>query len=291
MMKNKLDRQSLTTIYTSYIRPILEYSDVVWSNCSQYLKNLLESIQVEAARIITGLRRGTPQNILYKELGWVSLENRRKQHKMMLMYKIMTDQTPYYLKEIIEPYFHNSTLDRYNLRSVRIFDPPLCRTANYYNSFFPTMLNEMNSIASDLQNIRSSYQFKKLISPTPNSNTRTIDIFKYSGNREINIILCQLRNEASNLNNDLYNDYLSESSTCSCGSSYETASHYFLECTLYTEHRTSLFQNINHETHNHLSIDVILHGCERCDENINKHILLSVTNYIINTRRFRSTYN
>ena len=34
----KLDRKSLETIYTAFIRPILEYGDVICDNCAQYRK-------------------------------------------------------------------------------------------------------------------------------------------------------------------------------------------------------------------------------------------------------------
>ena len=37
-LKFKLDRKSLETIYTAFIRPLLEYGDVIWDNCSQYEK-------------------------------------------------------------------------------------------------------------------------------------------------------------------------------------------------------------------------------------------------------------
>ena len=53
-IKFKLDRKSLETIYIAFIRPILEYADVVWDNCSQYEINELEKIQTEVARIATG---------------------------------------------------------------------------------------------------------------------------------------------------------------------------------------------------------------------------------------------
>ena len=58
-LKFFLDRQSLEIIYTSFIRPVLEYADVIWDNCTQYEINALEKIQIEAARIATG---ATKQN-------------------------------------------------------------------------------------------------------------------------------------------------------------------------------------------------------------------------------------
>ena len=53
-LKYDLDRKSLETIYKSFIRPLLEYADVILDNCTQQNKNELELIQLEAARISTG---------------------------------------------------------------------------------------------------------------------------------------------------------------------------------------------------------------------------------------------
>ena len=40
--KYTLDRKSLETIYTAFIRPILEYVDLVWDNCTQQEKHDFE---------------------------------------------------------------------------------------------------------------------------------------------------------------------------------------------------------------------------------------------------------
>ena len=53
-LKFQLDRKSLQTIYFSFIRPHLEYADVIWDNCFQNEANELEKIQNKAARIVTG---------------------------------------------------------------------------------------------------------------------------------------------------------------------------------------------------------------------------------------------
>ena len=52
-----LDRKTLETIYITFIRPLLEYVDVVWDTKTQILINKLENVQVEAARIVTGSTR------------------------------------------------------------------------------------------------------------------------------------------------------------------------------------------------------------------------------------------
>ena len=43
-LRFKLHRKSLETIYTSFIRPLLEYSDVIWDNCTQAEKHELDKI-------------------------------------------------------------------------------------------------------------------------------------------------------------------------------------------------------------------------------------------------------
>ena len=41
-LKYEIDRKSLEIIYTTFTRPILEYADVIWDNCSDYEKQELE---------------------------------------------------------------------------------------------------------------------------------------------------------------------------------------------------------------------------------------------------------
>ena len=58
-----------TSIYFSFIRPVLEYADIVWDNCTQYEANELEKIQIEAARIVTGSTKLVSIDALYTETG------------------------------------------------------------------------------------------------------------------------------------------------------------------------------------------------------------------------------
>jgi hypothetical protein len=69
MQKHQVGRKVLINIYLSFIRPVLEYADIVWDNCTLHESNVLESVQVEAGRIITGLRIDSSKAKLYEELG------------------------------------------------------------------------------------------------------------------------------------------------------------------------------------------------------------------------------
>ena len=53
MLKHKIDRKSLETLYTSYVRPIMEYAGSLWDGCTKTESDLLEIVQLEALRIIT----------------------------------------------------------------------------------------------------------------------------------------------------------------------------------------------------------------------------------------------
>ena len=67
--KFTLSRAALNQIYLAYVRPILEYSSIVWDGCTTQDLNSLEKLQNEAARIVTGLTRSVSLEKLYKECG------------------------------------------------------------------------------------------------------------------------------------------------------------------------------------------------------------------------------
>ena len=86
-LESRLDRTTLEIIYIAFIRPILEYADIVWCNLTKYEENELEKIQLEATRIVTGTTKLIYLENLYKETGWETLNSRRQQHKLSLFRK------------------------------------------------------------------------------------------------------------------------------------------------------------------------------------------------------------
>jgi len=66
-VKFKLKRFHLQTIYISFIRPLMEYGDIVWDNIPDNLRQSLESLQFEAARIVTDATKLTSKQLLYDE--------------------------------------------------------------------------------------------------------------------------------------------------------------------------------------------------------------------------------
>ena len=60
-------------MYFAFIRPILEYADVVLDNCTQQQMNDFEKIQIEAGPIFSGATKLVALDQLYQELGWLKL--------------------------------------------------------------------------------------------------------------------------------------------------------------------------------------------------------------------------
>ena len=84
-----LDRKTLEKIYLTYIRPLLEYGDIIWDNKTLFLNNKLECVQVEAARIVTGATRLVSIDKLYTETGWEKLVTRREHHRLVYFYRMV----------------------------------------------------------------------------------------------------------------------------------------------------------------------------------------------------------
>ena len=73
-----LPRFSLLIIYKSFIRPHLDYGDIVYDQPNNSsLSEKIESLQYNAALAITGAIKGSSKEKLCQELGFASLKDRR----------------------------------------------------------------------------------------------------------------------------------------------------------------------------------------------------------------------
>ena len=73
-----------------------------WDNCTEEQSKLLESLRIEAARINTGFEIHNYVKYLYKELGWETLKTRRKNHKLIFLFKIINNYVLDYLYDIFK---------------------------------------------------------------------------------------------------------------------------------------------------------------------------------------------
>ena len=101
-LRDILPRDSLVTIYKSFMRPHLDYSDVIYDQPSNDLfSDKIEQLQYKACLAIAGAIEGTSRECLYNELGLESLSSRRWWRKHCAIYKLSSTQCPKYLFDII----------------------------------------------------------------------------------------------------------------------------------------------------------------------------------------------
>ena len=73
-----LPRLTLVNIYKAFIRPHLNYGDIIYDNpCNEIFCSKIESVQYNVALAITRAIRGTSREKLYHELGFEYLTDRR----------------------------------------------------------------------------------------------------------------------------------------------------------------------------------------------------------------------
>ena len=144
-----LPRFPLLTIYKTFVRPHLDYGDMIYDqtyNASFHRK--LESIQYSACLAITGTIRGTSYEKLNQELGLETLQSRRWFRKLCLFYKIVINQSPSYLLDYIPS-------------TERIYYTRNAANVPRKTLYFPSTIIEWNKLDQDIHNAESYALFRK----------------------------------------------------------------------------------------------------------------------------------
>ena len=280
-LKFSFSRNALNEIYVSYLLPVLEYASIVWDGCAAHNSDILDKIQNEAARIVTGLTRSVSLNKLYKECGWLSLAERRRQQKLSFMFKAHSDLLPTYISDLMPPLVRN--VSNYPLRNMNNYSVPFARTEIFKKSCIPSAITLWNSADNSLKDPNTlhsiKYQMKK-----PFAINYKVPSYYASGNRRLSVLHARIRNNCSNLNLDLFNNFLRPDPTCSCQVEPENAEHYFLRCHKYTIQRLVLFNSLRNFLP--LRLEILFYGNPNLTEPENEIIFESVHIFIKNSNPF-----
>ena len=280
-LKYRFSRQALNQMYMSYIRPILEYSSIVWDGCSEQDKTALERLQHEGARIVTGLTRSSSIANLYKECGWDSLANRRYFQKLCFMYKCTNNLIPDYISDIIPPLVRE--VSNYPLRNSDNLTNLHTRTETSRRSCIPSSVAYWNGIQSDIRELDTFVSFRHVLKDTVLTGCNVPSFF-VKGERRSSVIHARIRNNCSDLKCDLFQNHITDDTRCSCGLD-ENALHFFFECENYNDMRLIMF----HKTRKYhpLSLNALLYGKSSLSDDDNFILFQAVQQYIKDTRRFQ----
>ena len=77
-LQKTLPRPVLMTMYKTFVRPYLDYGDIIYDEAyNETFYQKLESIQYNACLALSGAIRGSSRENPYHELGLESLQSRR----------------------------------------------------------------------------------------------------------------------------------------------------------------------------------------------------------------------
>jgi hypothetical protein len=284
-LKLSIDRGTLETIYFSFIRPMVEYGSVIWDNCDNNDTSLIESIQLEAGRIVSGAIRGTSHEAIYRELGWETLQKRRERQQILLFHKMIYGNCPNYLIDLVPE--RTSRLHSYNIRNRNNLMTMRCRTEQYRQSFLPKLIQLWNLLPHETTSIADYNKFKNTLS----LSKPKAKIIYYQGVRKNNVSHARIRMGCSALNYHLCNNiHVIDSPMCSCGLEHETPEHYFFRCPLYVRSRIklilSIIQHTDIEFVDNINVNLVLYGDCNLSLESNMKIFELVHIYINETDRF-----
>ena len=166
-----VDLKTAKTIYNSLIQPLFDYYDVVWDTIGAVPNTRLQKLNNRAARVIMQTGYEVRSSDTKNQLGWSTLDERRQNHKSIMIYKVVNGIAPAYLKRYFS---YGGDTSRYCLRGSNVnLSLPKPNTdymkksfkfsgAKLWNSLpiqlklLPTLSSFKQGLASDLSSIINS---------------------------------------------------------------------------------------------------------------------------------------
>ena len=223
-LRHGLPRKSLITIYKAFLRPLIDYGDIIYDQPqNESFCEKLESVQYKAALAITGAIQGTSREKIYLELGLESLKNRRWYKRLCCMFKIMDEEAPKYLTNLISKGQQTIVTRNSNIPTF------YCRTDCFKYSFFPSTLKDWFNLDASIRNSESIAIFQsRLLSLIRPSQSNVYNIFDPIGLK----LLTRLRLGFSHLNEHKFRHNFQDSLNplCLCSLEIEDTIHYLLHC-------------------------------------------------------------
>ena len=291
---------SLNQIYKTYVRPHLDYCDIIYhipskSSSTESTVNLhslmrsVESTQYQAGLAISGAWKGSSTLKIYNELGWESLDNRRRFRRLCLFYKIYNDLTPSYLRAPIPAKKSISSL-----RVVKPLHDISCRTSKFMNSFYPNSVRLWNDVGDVIRDSSNLNKFKSkllnVIRPNQKSFFGILDPCGTKSLFQIRVGLSPLKSHKK-----AHNFQDTPSDMCNCGFEPEDSVHFFTKCILYNTYRVDLIDDLKHILRKIKPMPILpdeltiiyLYGNSQLSNTENKQILKASIKFIYNSGRFQ----
>ena len=157
-LRSSLDQESLSHMYLTYIRPILEYACTAWGNLGTTQVDRLDCFQRRAAKIILRRPLFAPSN--HDEplatIGWPSRASRRKYFRAVVGHRMATSNVPQHLRD----YIPSRPTHMHNTRKPPFFQLPTTNTSLMLNSPPYQAADTFNALPAILQSASNLTSFK-----------------------------------------------------------------------------------------------------------------------------------
>ena len=147
--------------YKSLLRPVLEYGCEVWDPFTKDNTRKLEMVQRRYARFTSGDHcRTSSVTDMLRRLQWPTLEERRAQFKVLMVYRILNSLVDVPAAQYFNPV---STSLRGHQLKIHI---PYARTCTYQKTFVPDAIRLWNSLPANTVTCTSVVSFKTEVQKT-----------------------------------------------------------------------------------------------------------------------------
>ena len=145
--------------YIALVRPTVEYASALWDPHLQKDKHKLEMVQRRSARYVTNrYRNRSSVTDMIEQLKWTPLEERRKNARLTMLYKISNQEVNVAASHKLVP------PDRISRNmGINSFQIPQCNTTTRKESFYPRTIRDWNALPSSVTSVSSLESFKRLL--------------------------------------------------------------------------------------------------------------------------------
>lgn len=149
--RSVLNTEIKKTLCESLVLSHLTYGDVVYDSfLTEVDKSRIEKVQRCCMRFIYGIRKFERVTHKLKELNWLTMENRRKLHILILYRRIMIEGSPPYLRDRLK---FRTDIHNINIRHKGLLTPPPHRTSLFQKSFSFKICKMINNLPIELVEI------------------------------------------------------------------------------------------------------------------------------------------
>ena len=239
-MAKYVSRDLRDQIYNLYIRPHLDYGDIIYHKhdpeVTHDMTKRLERIQYSAALAVSGAWRGTNIDRLYEELGWESITIDGIDLPFL---QATMNQSSVYLYQLVPPL----RSVKYNLRGANVYESNVEGTNRFASSYFQDCIKEWNQLHVSIRSSQTISEFERklihLVRPKRQSYFGVHDIEGIRYLTQLRVKFSDLREHRSRHN------FRCLSPLCTCGNGEENNEQFLLHCPRYVNQRKDYLDEVS----------------------------------------------